>query len=293
MIKVGAHVSAAVSLELSFERARDIGAECTQIFISPPQQWAQVDHPEEEIEKYKQTSQESGIGPNFIHGAYLINLASQNPLTLQKSIDWLIYSQNMADKLGIEGTIFHIGSSGEMDREKAIDQVIKAIQTILQARREKPLRLRSGSKTCEAKLILETSAGAGNTIGDEFFEIGQIIKNIKDTRVKVCLDTQHIYASGYDLKTIAGLDKVIAEFDQEIGLDKLVVIHVNDSKTEKGSRKDRHENLGEGFIGLEGFRHIVNHPAFKDLPFILEVPGEGSGPDKNNLNRFRSLILDA
>lgn len=281
MPKVGAHVSAAKSLELSFDRAQEIGAECTQIFISPPQTWVYAKHSEEEIQKYRQKALGSGIGPNFIHGAYLINLASENPLTLKRSIDWLIYSQQTAQALGIEGTIFHIGSSGKMDRDQALQQVIRAISTILQ-----PRQTSSG----EAKLILETSAGAGNTIGDEFFELGRIIKEVKEERLKVCIDTQHIFASGYDIKTREGLEKVLDEFDKKIGLDKLVAIHANDSKTELGSHKDRHENLGQGLIGQEAFERIINHPAFKDLPFILEVPGEGQGPDANNVKLLKSLI---
>lgn len=277
MTKIGAHVSAAGSLDLAFDRALEIGAECTQIFISPPQQWFKKVYSQENILQYRQKAIHTGIGPNFIHGAYLINLASENPLNVAKSVDWLIYSQRTAEQLGIGGTIFHIGSSGKMERNQALDQVTKAIYKILE-------------KTGDAQLILETSAGAGNTIGDEFFELGKIIKNSKDSRVKVCLDTQHIFASGYDIRTKKGLEKTIEEFDREVGVDLIVAIHTNDSKTELGSHRDRHENIGEGLIGKESFTQILNHPTFKNLPFIIETPGfANTGPDEKNIQILKSL----
>lgn len=278
MTKIGAHVSAAGSLDLAFDRALEIGAECTQIFISPPQQWFKKVYSQENILQYRQKAIHTDIGPNFIHGAYLINLASENPLNVAKSVDWLIYSQRTAEQLGIEGTIFHIGSSGKMERNQALDQVTKAIYKILE-------------KTGDAQLILETSAGAGNTIGDEFFELGKIIKNSKDSRVKVCLDTQHIFASGYDIRTKKGLEKTMEEFDREVGVDLIVAIHTNDSKTELGSHRDRHENIGEGLIGKESFTQILNHPSFKNLPFIIETPGfANTGPDEENIEILKSLV---
>lgn len=278
MTKIGAHVSAAGSLDLAFDRALEIGAECTQIFISPPQQWFKKVYSQENTLQYRQKAIHTGIGPNFIHGAYLINLASENSLNVAKSVDWLIYSQRTAEQLGIGGTIFHIGSSGKMERNQALDQVTKAIYKILE-------------KTGDAQLILETSAGAGNTIGDEFFELGKIIKNSKDSRVKVCLDTQHIFASGYDIRTKKGLEKTMEEFDREVGVDLIVAIHTNDSKTELGSHRDRHENIGEGLIGKESFTQILNHPSFKNLPFIIETPGfANTGPDEENIEILKSLV---
>lgn len=276
--KIGAHVSTAISLDLAFERAQKIGAECFQIFISPPQQWAQPLHQESEINDFIKKGEESGIGPNFIHGAYLINLASQNPLNLEKSIRWLIYAQEMAEKLKVVGTIFHIGSSGTGERGAALKQVIQAVSQILQASKN-------------VQLILETSAGAGNTIGNEFSELGQIIKAVGDERVMVCLDTQHIFASGYNISTQEGFEKMVEEFDREISLGKLVAVHANDSKTELASHKDRHENIGEGFLGKETFQRILNHPSFKDLPFIIETPGfKNTGPDEENIVILKGLV---
>ncbi len=278
MPKIGAHVSAAVSLELSFERAQNIGAECTQIFISPPQQWAQPPHSEKEINLYHEQSDKTNIMPNFIHAAYLINLASPNPDLVKKSTDWLIYSQKIAEELRSGGTILHIGSFKDSDFETSLNQVIKSLSLILTA-------------TSNINLILENSAGAGNLIGDKFAEIGQIIKTVNDPRLKVCLDTQHAFASGYDLRTKNGLEQTVEEFDREVELNRLVAIHANDSKTDLGSNRDRHENIGEGFIGIDGFKNIVNHKAFQNTPFILEVPGFlGTGPDEKNIKLLKSLL---
>jgi deoxyribonuclease IV len=278
MPKVGAHVSAAQSLSKNFERAEGLGAECTQIFISPPQQWAKTNHSDEEIKDYRRKTETSNIHPNFIHSIYLINLASANPENLQKSIDWLIYSQKMAEKLGIEGTIFHIGSAKKLGKEPAIKQVVQSIKEILK-------------NSDQVNLILENSAGAGELIGDKFDELGEIVKAVNNPRVKICLDTQHAFASGYDLRAKEGVDRTLTEFDQKVGLQNLAVIHANDSKTELNSHRDRHENIGQGLIGLEGFKNLVNHPALTEIPFILEVPGiVGSGPDKNNVLLLKSLM---
>lgn len=277
MPRVGAHVSAAKSLDLSFDRAKELGAECTQIFISPPGQWVQTFHTPGEIREYRKKGETYQITPNFIHAIYLINLASPNPELVQKSISWLIYSQKEAEKLGVEGTIFHLGSLKDTPKEEATVQIIKAIIDILK---------NSG----QAQLILENSAGAGNLVGDNFSEIGKIINSAGDPRLKFCLDTQHAFASGYDLRTKEGLEKTLEELDLRISLKNLVAIHVNDSKTEFNSHLDRHENIGQGLIGLEGFTNIINHPSLQNLPFILEIPGEGLGPDTNNIKLLKSLL---
>lgn len=276
MPKIGAHVSTAKSLELSFDRALEIGAECTQIFISPPQQWAHTNHSEDEIERHQEKARKTGVGPNFIHAAYLINLATPNPEHLKRSVDWLIYSQQIAEKLGMAGTIFHLGSYKDTSKEEAMTQVIHSITAILHS--------------SSANLILENSAGAGNLIGDTFPELGQIIQAIKDPRLKICLDTQHAFASGYGIKDEEGIERTLAGFEQEIGLNRLTAIHANDSKTEFNSRRDRHENVGDGLIGLEAFGILINHPKLQQIPFILEIPGQaGGGPDANNVEKLKAL----
>lgn len=273
--KIGGHVSAAVSLEKAFENAAKIGAECMQIFISPPQQWAFTKHDDEEIERFKRAASETQIGPNFIHGCYLVNLSTEKEDHLQRSINWLTYGMHMAEKLGINGVIFHTGSHKGKGLEGAIDQVVSAIKQVL-------------SKTQKSDLILETSAGGGGSIGRDFVELGRILKLVGDDRVKVCIDTAHTFAAGYDWRT--NIDEVLAEFDREIGFGKLAAIHANDSKMDLETNKDRHANIGEGFIGKAAFELMLNHSKLKDVPFLLEVPGfADTGPDLENVNILKSL----
>lgn len=284
MPTIGAHVSAAVSLEMSIERARSIGADCFQIFISPPRQWNKTVHNQEEILRYKVKVDKSGIGPNFIHGTYLVNLASGNSEHIDKSIDWLAYALDIAGEAGVKGVIFHTGSHTGRGFENTLPQIVKAIEKIF-------TKVLASGIAPSPFLILENSAGAGGSIGGQFAQLGQIIKQVNHDRVKICLDTCHAFAAGYDVGTKQGLQKTLEEFDKAIGLKNLVAIHANDSKFDLGSGKDRHANIGEGFIGSEGFANMLNHPSLKHLPFILEVPGFAeTGPDKGNIDTLKSLI---
>lgn len=279
MLIIGAHVSTAGALHYSFNRAHDIGAQATQIFISPPQQWAQVAHSDQAIAEFLAEQKATGITPTVIHGAYLINLATDNPANLEKGISWLKYSQKTAARLNILGTIFHLGSHKGRGFDSVKTQVCKALEEILAETPENVL------------LMLENSAGAGGSVGGKLSELGELIKTVNHPQLAVCLDTQHAFVSGYDLRTPEGVEQLLTEFEQHIGLDKLAVIHCNDSKTEFNSGRDRHENLGEGFIGKDGFAYLINHPTLQDVPFILEVPGfEDDGPDKENVDFLKSLV---
>lgn len=280
--KIGGHVSAAVSLELAFDRAANIGAEVFQFFISPPQQWFQTKHDDEEVTRFLAKSKETGIETTFIHGTYLVNLGTENPEHLKKSEEWLIYALNLASKLQAKGVIFHLGSHKGKGLDAVLPQVTKTLKKVLE----------ESSKMSSAKpyLILENAAGAGGVIGAKFSELGKILKAVDNPRLKICLDTQHAFAAGYDVKEMLGLKDVLEEFDLEIGIDNLVAIHANDSKVEYGANRDRHENIGEGFIGKEGFENMINHPMLKNVAFILEVPGfTGSGPDKENVDILKNL----
>lgn len=297
MPKVGAHVSAAISLDLSFERAEKIGAEVTQIFITSPRQWATTTHDEAEIENYKKAQEKSQIGPNFIHGPYLINLGTSNSEHLQKSIDSLTYHMQMAQKLGMNGVIFHMGSHKDRQFEDVFEQVVGSLEKILDSSRDARTvyidKLETNYSSFFPYLILENPVASGGNIGSNFQDLGKILKAVGDSRLKVCLDTQHAFASGYDLKTKLGINDVLEEFEEEIGLEKLIVIHANDSKVEYKSFRDRHENIGDGFIGKEGFENLINHPKLKDKTFVLEVPGfSGGGPDLENVQLLKNLRLN-
>lgn len=258
-MKIGAHISTAKPFSEVINRAEEIDCECIQIFANPPQRWNPVPIPEEEIVKFKKLNSEVNISPVIIHGIYLLNLASDNSYFYQASIDSLKDDMKKAEKLGALGVNFHVGSTKGKDMKEVIDKIVSAICQILKASK-KPY------------LILENSAGAGNVIGDTLDELGTIIKKVDSPRLKVLIDTAHAFESGYDLKSKNGLDQFLEEFDREIGLSRLIGFHLNDSITVLDSKRDRHADIGEGEIGLDLFKELMNHPKLKNLFGILETP---------------------
>ena len=276
-MKLGAHVSASGGVSKSIDRALDIGAEAIQIFASSPRAW-KFNHPKpEEVERFRKKSEESGIGPCYIHGSYLVNIGGSED-QLQKSIDCLVNNMSAAGEIGAEGVIFHGGSHKGKGFDAVLNQAANCLTQVLEKSPD------------NVWLCLENSAGMGSHIGSSFREIGRILRVVDHPNLKVCLDTEHCFAAGYNLAVPEELDKVIAEFDSEIGLDKLVAVHANDAKVELGSGVDRHENIGEGYIGISGFESILSNTAFKNVPFFLEVPGfDGNGPDKENLDRLKTI----
>ena len=281
-MKIGAHVSAAGGVDKAIDRAVEIGAETIQVFAGPPQVWRRKRYQPPEIRTYQARVAETGIAPTFLHGVYLVNLATSNPEFLAKSYEALVHEMTACHDLGAAGVIFHIGSHKGSGYESCFRQVVEYVAKIIEATPE------------DANLVLENSAGMGGTIGSKFAELGQIIREVGSPRVQVCLDTQHAFASGYDLKTRPGTDAAMAEFEREIGLDRLVAVHANDSKCALGGALDRHENIGQGHIGRDGFENMMAHAAFADVPFLLEVPGaDNQGPDKANVDELKAIRATA
>lgn len=277
-MKIGAHVSTADALYRCVDRCGEIGAEAIQIFASAPQSWRPLAHTDEAIALLKTHAGESEIGPVFVHGIYLINLAAENPEHVEKSVTSLAAALRFCEGAGALGTIFHVGSHKGAGFETVKPRIVAAMRDALDR------------APGESWLILENSAGAGNTLAAKFGEIGELIREAGSDRVKVCIDTCHAFASGYDIAEAAGIKAAMQEFDREIGLDRLVAVHANDSKGPLLSGKDRHENIGEGYIGIGGFRTIMSHPAFREVPFLLEVPGfTGKGPDRENVEILKRL----
>ena len=273
-MKIGAHVSTSGGVQNAVNNAMAIEAECMQIFASSPRAWAFRPQDSGSVDKFLN---EIGNIPVFLHGSYLINLGG-DPELLQKSIKSLIDHMNAAYQLKAKGVIFHCGSHKGAGFKAIFDQAVNCLETVLD---ETPK---------ETLLIIENSAGAGGQIGSKLTEIGQLISKVENPRLTVCIDTQHTIASGYDISKIETLQSFVDEFDREIGAHRLVAVHANDSKTDLGSGKDRHENIGQGYIGDNGFRNILNQELFKEIPFILEVPGvEGNGPDLANINRLKNI----
>ena len=277
-MRIGAHVSTAGGISKAVARAQEIGCETIQIFGSSPQSWAFKPVPDSEEEAFRQQVFEAGLGPVFLHAIYLINLGTPDQVNLEKGVQSLIDHMNLASDIGAEGVIFHPGSHLGVGYDAILPQTVAAIQRVLDGSAEGPY------------LTLENTAGMGRNIGARFEELGGILRAVNSPRVKVCLDTQHTFAAGYDLTTALGIEAVIAEFDELVGLDKLVAIHANDSKRPCGSGVDRHDNIGEGFIGQDGFAVIMGNSAFTDLPFFLEVPGfNGKGPDRQNIDILKEI----
>ncbi len=283
-MRIGAHVSSAGGPHLVFERAWAIGAEAVQLFIGAPQQWKLPTLTDEQVDRFNRVRVASGM-PVFFHGVYLMNFGSQDPAILEKSQASLLAYHRYAGRMGIVGTIFHVGSHLGAGFDGAmVERIAGLLSAVLEDDASNP-----------ALLILENNAGQGNCIGGRFGELGAIVRAMgSPPRVGICLDTCHAYAMGYDIATPAGLDATLEEFDRELGLKRLVAVHANDTKLPIGTFRDRHENIGDGHLGFDGFRTLICHPAFADVPFLLEVPGvNGGGPDAENVQRLKLLRSEA
>lgn len=277
-MKIGAHVSTAGGINKAVARGQDIGCEAIQIFGSSPQTWAFKPVPGEQIELFKQDLAEAGIGPVFLHAIYLINLGTPNQDNLLKGIDSLVNYMTLAASVGAAGVVFHPGSHGGRGFEAVLHQTVDAIKKVLDASPDGPC------------LAVENMAGMGQHIGARFDELGEILRAVDSPRLKICLDTQHSFAAGYDLSNPGGIQAMLDELDAGPGSANVAVVHANDSKRVCGSGVDRHDNIGEGFIGEAGFAFIMGNPAFADVPFLLEVPGfEGKGPDQRNIDVLKKI----
>jgi deoxyribonuclease-4 len=278
--KIGAHVSAAGGLYKAIENARAIGAETIQIFGASPRTWRGTLPADLQAKKFRAAAVAAKMGNVYLHASYLVNLASDKSYNRQQSILSLIDHLRIAESLAARGLIFHLGSSGGGDLEQAKKYTVDGIKEILKAVKGK------------TKLILENSSGGGAKLGFTFHEIGELFHSVKSDRLGICYDTAHGFEAGLiDEYSPENTKKLFDDFDREIGLEHLLALHVNDSKTDTGSHHDRHENLGTGFIGLTGFRNLAKDGRLHDKDWILEVPGfEGLGPDKKNIEILRRLF---
>jgi deoxyribonuclease-4 len=281
-VLLGAHMSIAGGLEKAVERGESIGCTCIQIFTKSNRQWKAKKLTEAEIETFKTAVKQSTIASKNIvcHAGYLINIASPNTLIHKKSTDSLIEELDRCEKLGIPWLVLHPGAYKEED--VALKTIAQTIDTVLH---EVP------GKT---KILLETMAGQGSTTCYTFEQIAQVHKLVKNkNRVGVCVDTCHIFAAGYDLRTKKVYDETWEHFDKIIGLSLLHVIHCNDSKKGLGSRVDRHADIGKGELGLETFRLLFNDKRLTDIPKILETPQTGDDllqDYKKNMEVIEKLI---
>lgn len=291
-MRFGAHVSASGGISNAIGRAVAIGCESVQVFTHNPRTWRPINHTDEQIEAFRSGAADAGLGPLVSHGLYLMNLGAPDaevptgppnkPSTrtrniYRSSIESLIQHLTIGDRLGLSGVVLHVGAYKGSTEDEAIARIGTGIAEALD---------QAGGDCC---VFLENTAGAGTTIGRTFDQLRAVFDAVgAPDRLAFCLDTQHLFASGFPVHEDGGIDRVLDEFDAKVGLERLRCLHLNDSKTPFGSNRDRHENLGDGQIGADGMRRILGHPALQGLPVILEVPGiEGNGPDAENMRRAR------
>ncbi|TME99525.1 MAG: deoxyribonuclease IV [Chloroflexi bacterium] len=275
---LGAHIDSSGGLHHAFERAKAMDAEAIQCHPTPPGFWGSPKLDETRIATFKEAADKYGHPPFYFHAVYLINLAGDDPTLRQRSESTLTGYLRAADELGIDGVIFHTGSHKGAGFEKTLPTIIGHLQKVLE--RADPKR---------ARLLIENNAGLGGCVGARFEEIATMMAKLKDKRVGVCFDTCHAFASGYDERSAETVSQTIDELDKVVGLKNVDVVHCNDSVTGLGSNRDRHANIGAGQIGDEGFRALLHEPRLERLPFILEVPGAGEGPDAEQLATLRRL----
>ena len=283
-IQVGGHVSSSGGIFKAVERAQGIGAEAFQIFVSSPQTWRPTAHTAEATAKFREMHAAAGLGEVWVHNIYLANLATETDEQLEKSIGSVVNALTVGHAIGATGVVLHTGSHHGHGLAQYLDQVRDALKQILD------------TTPPGITLALETMAGQGGSIGKEFEDLGSLLRAVDSPRLQVCLDTCHTFAAGYELRTPEGVEATMRAFDAAIGIEHLAVVHANDSKTPLGGQRDRHENIGDGHIGTDGFRAICGHPAFAGKAFLLEVPGlpteahpKGDGPDVENVTRLKAI----
>ncbi|HAJ32981.1 MAG TPA: hypothetical protein DCK79_06375 [Candidatus Atribacteria bacterium] len=282
-MKIGCHVSIAGGIDNSVVRAGELGCNTMQIFSKNASTWREKILKKDEVESFKENLKNSNINPVFIHTSYLINLASPSDELYFKSINAFIEEMKRADLLLPDPyLIIHPGAHTGAGEEYGIRRIISALNIILE---------KSADLNLKTMILLEDTAGSGTHLGYTFYQLKRMIEGAKDRkRIGMCFDTCHAFAAGYDLSNREGVEKTIEELDKNLDLERLKVIHINDSKHRLGSRKDRHMHIGKGYIGLEGFKVLVNHKYLKDLPFILETPKYDEKDDLKNINLVKSLI---
>lgn len=278
-IRLGVHTSIAGGVSLSIERAAELKCTTLQIFSHNPRQWKVSPIPDEEAERFAALRKEYDIGPAFVHASYLINLASASKTVLEKSIELLRHELINADALGAEYVVLHTGSASGADPDKAREMASKAISKAI------------GRRKFKASLILENTAGQRGDITSSIRSLAEIIDQCDSGQIAgICVDTCHAFASGYDISSKTGIDRLLTEIKREVGLDSLKLIHLNDSKKPLGSGVDRHEHIGNGFIGTNGFKQLLSDKRISRVPMILETPKKTEDDDKTNLKKVRGIL---
>ncbi|PID85687.1 MAG: deoxyribonuclease IV [Chloroflexi bacterium] len=289
-MRLGAHISTAGGIYTSFKRGNDAGCDSMMIFTKSNRQWKAKPLTDTDIQKYKEAQEQySHIHPVAVHASYLINIASPKEALWEKSCQALKIEVERCGQLGIPLINFHPGSHVKSGEEAGINQIVRGLKRLL---------VETEARAPDTIICLETMAGQGTNLGYTFEQIAAILAEVgPNERLGVCLDTCHIFAAGYDFRTPETYAATMAAFDRIIGFDRLKFFHLNDSKFDLGQKKDRHEHIGQGFIGTEGFANFLNDPRWVDHPAHLETPkikkdddGNDMEMDPVNLATLRGLI---
>lgn len=276
---IGAHVSTEGGLSTAFDRADEDGCDTFQIFTKNKGAWAAKPLTVEQIKSFRERASAPPRKPVFAHAAYLINIASPAAALNEKSLAALRIELERCEALGIDGLVLHPGSHSDTSEDEGLQRAAAALDEIH--------RTTPGFR---AKILLENSAGQGSSVCSRLGSLGKLLRSVKEPhRLGVCIDTCHLFAAGYDLRSRATHAAVMAELEDEIGSEKVLCIHLNDSKKELGSRVDRHEHLGKGLLGLEGIGRILRDRRFAHAPFIFELPPE-NGMIRKNLAVLRRIL---
>ena len=281
-MNIGAHVRGGGTLIPSLDAGVAIGATSIQVFVQSPRMWKPSQYAPAVLEAYREAQRDHPtITDTFCHATYLINLATSDPELYEKSVAALSHNVAVGRAMGASGVILHVGSHKGAGFEEVVDQVVRAFTRALDD---------AGADT-ECPILIENAAGAGGTVGRSLEEIEALLEaSGRDERLGVCLDTQHLFASGVDYATPSAARRLLKDVDRRIGIEQLRCLHLNDSKTAFGSNRDRHANIGEGEIGEAGLAALVGHPAVRELPLLLEVPGDGGGPRAEDVVAARSVV---
>lgn len=278
---LGSHMSIAGGVQNALFQGKDVGCETIQLFTKSSRQWAAKPLSEEEILRFRAAKAETGITTVIAHDSYLYNFAASDDALRKKSVAGLIDEMQRCEALGVAYLIAHPGAHVGAGEQAGIKTIAKSID-----------EMQTACPGFTTLFTIEITAGQGSNLGYTFTQVRQMIDALKaPDRVRVCFDTEHAFAAGYDLRDKEGYDRTFHEFDEEIGLDRLVAFHLNDAKKDLGCRVDRHEHIGKGFLGVEAFRLLLNDQRFWGLPMCLETPKSADcHEDRENLALLRSLV---
>lgn len=284
---IGAHVRGGGPLTARLDRGVEVGADAIQIFTQSPRAWKPTQYAPDALAAYREAARaHESVRATFAHATYLINLAATERDQLARSVECLTANLSVARGMGASGLVLHVGSHHGAGLEGVLPQIAAALQVALD-NADDPME--GDLPACP--ILLENAAGSGGTVGRTFEELERVIDATgRDERVGVCIDTQHLWASGVDYSTIEEANAVVDEVQSRFGMERLGCLHLNDSKVPFASNRDRHENPGEGSIGADGLAALIGHPALAGLPALLEVPGEGDGPRGVDLTAARAIL---